>query len=142
MLVQCLGQVPPVIVAKQWDPAGVEQLERHAALESEIVAFTDANAVWAPDALRALVRSFADPDVGYVCGHLDLQRADGTSREGVYWRYELWVRESESRLAGITAGNGAIYAVRREDYRESDPRMGHDLGFPYTLAQNGRRSVY
>jgi hypothetical protein len=53
------------------------------------------------------------------------------------------VRESESRLAGITAGNGAIYAVRREDYRESDdPRMGHDLGFPYTLAQSGRRSVY
>ena len=113
-----------------------------AGLESEIVAFTDANAVWAPDALRALVRSFADPDVGYVCGYLDLQRADGTSREGVYWRYELWVRESESRLAGITAGNGAIYAVRREDYSESDPRMGHDLGFPYTLAQNGRRSVY
>jgi hypothetical protein len=114
-----------------------------AGLESEVVAFTDANALWAPDALRTLVRSFADPEVGYVCGRLELRSADGTNREGVYWRYELWVRESESRLAGITAGNGAIYAVRREDYRESDdPRMGHDLGFPYTLAQSGRRSVY
>ena len=111
-------------------------------LESDVVAFSDANAVWAPDALRKLVRSFADPDVGYVCGRLELQDADGTNREGVYWRYELWLRESESKLAGITAGNGAIYAVRRADYVESDPRMGHDLGFPYTMAQRGRRAVY
>ena len=113
-----------------------------AELESEVVAFSDANATWAPDALRKLVRSFADPDVGYVCGKLELEQPDGTSREPLYWRYELWVRESESALAGITAGNGAIYAVRREDYRESDPRVGHDLGFPYLMAQMGRRPVY
>jgi hypothetical protein len=114
-----------------------------AGLDAEIVAFTDANSLWAPDALRTLVRSFADPDVGYICGRLELQGSDGVNREGVYWRYELWVRESESRLAGITGGNGAIYAIRRRDYRESDdPRMGHDLGLPYTLAQAGRRAVY
>ena len=113
-----------------------------ADLTSEVVAFSDANSTWAPDALRKLVRSFADADVGYVCGRLELERPDGTSREPLYWRYELWVRESESELAGITAGNGAIYAVRREDYRESDPRLGHDLGFPYLMAQHGRRSVY
>ena len=70
------------------------------------------------------------------------EQPDGTSREPLYWRYELWVRESESALAGITAGNGAIYAVRREDYRETDPRLGHDLGFPYLMAQMGRRPVY
>ena len=113
-----------------------------AEAATEVVAFSDANATWAPDALRKLVRSFADSQVGYVCGRLELEQPDGTSREPLYWRYELWVRESESQLAGITAGNGAIYAVRREDYRESDPRLGHDLGFPYLLAQHGRRSVY
>jgi glycosyltransferase involved in cell wall biosynthesis len=113
-----------------------------AEATSEIVAFSDANAIWARDALRKLVRSFADPKVGYVCGRLELERPDGTSREPVYWRYELWIRESESRLGGITAGNGAIYAVRRDDYRESDPRLGHDLGFPYVMAQHGRRAVY
>ena len=114
-----------------------------AGLESEVVAFTDANAVWAPGALRALVRSFADPDVGYVCGSLELESGNGTSREGLYWRYELWLRGSESKLAGITAGNGAIYAVRRSDYVTSDdPRMGHDLGLPYSMAQRGRRAVY
>lgn len=113
-----------------------------AEATSEVVAFSDANTLWAPDALRKLVRSFADPEVGYVCGRLELERPDGSSREPLYWRYELWLRESESRLAGVTAGNGAIYAVRRADYRESDPRLGHDLGFPYLMAQLGRRPVY
>jgi cellulose synthase/poly-beta-1,6-N-acetylglucosamine synthase-like glycosyltransferase len=113
-----------------------------AETDSEIVAFSDANSVWARDALRKLVRSFADPEVGYVCGRLELEQPEGTSREPVYWRYELWVRESESKLGSITGGNGAIYAVRRADYRESDPRLGHDLGFPYLMAQRGRRAVY
>ncbi|MBD0328661.1 MAG: glycosyltransferase family 2 protein [Thermoleophilia bacterium] len=108
----------------------------------EIVAFTDANATWAPDALRALVRTFADPDVAYACGRLQLERADGTNREGAYWRYELWLRESESLLGSITGGNGAIYAVRRDDYAEVDARFGHDLSFPYLMVQRGRRAVY
>jgi cellulose synthase/poly-beta-1,6-N-acetylglucosamine synthase-like glycosyltransferase len=108
----------------------------------EIVAFTDANATWAPDALRRLVASFADPDVAYVCGRLVLEAADGSNREGVYWRYELAQRLAESRLGSITGGNGSIYAVRRADYVEVDPRWGHDLAFPYRMVQAGRRAVY
>jgi cellulose synthase/poly-beta-1,6-N-acetylglucosamine synthase-like glycosyltransferase len=110
--------------------------------KAEILAFSDANATWAPDSLRKLVRSFADPDVAYVCGQLRLQDADGTNREGVYWRYELWLREQESRLGSVTGGNGALYAVRRSDYLEVDPRFGHDLSLPYKLAQQRRRAVY
>jgi cellulose synthase/poly-beta-1,6-N-acetylglucosamine synthase-like glycosyltransferase len=109
---------------------------------AEIVAFSDANALWEPDALRKLVRNLADPDVAYVCGQLRLQEPDGSNREGAYWRYELWVREQESRLGSITGGNGAIYAVRRDDYIEVDPRFGHDLALPYKLTQSGRRAVY
>jgi cellulose synthase/poly-beta-1,6-N-acetylglucosamine synthase-like glycosyltransferase len=108
----------------------------------EIVAFSDANATWAPDALEKLVRPFADPEVAYVCGRLELQAPDGTNREGAYWRYELWLRENESRLGSVTGGNGSIYAVRRADYVEVDPRFGHDLAFPYRMVQRGRRAVY
>jgi cellulose synthase/poly-beta-1,6-N-acetylglucosamine synthase-like glycosyltransferase len=108
----------------------------------EIVAFSDANATWAPDTLRKLVRSFDDPDVAYVCGQVRLERPDGTNREGAYWRYELWLRERESTLGSITGGNGAVYAVRRTAYVEVDPRFGHDLSLPYLMVQRGCRAVY
>jgi len=109
---------------------------------SDVLAFTDANSEWKPDALRALVRNLADGDVGYVCGQLRLETPDGANMEGAYWRYEMWVREQESIASSITAGNGAIYAVRREAYIEDDPKFGHDFGFPYLMEQHGRRAVY
>ena len=55
-----------------------------AATQAEIVAFSDANTLWSPDALRLLVRSFADPTVAYVCGSHCYEGGDGTNREGVY----------------------------------------------------------
>ncbi len=109
---------------------------------SDVVAFSDANATWAPDALRRLVANLADPEVAYVCGRLRLEDAAGSNREGLYWRYELWLREQESRLGSVTGGNGSIYALRRDDYVEVDPRWGHDLAFPYRMVQAGRRAVY
>jgi cellulose synthase/poly-beta-1,6-N-acetylglucosamine synthase-like glycosyltransferase len=110
--------------------------------DAEIVAFSDANSTWAPDALRRLVRNFADPDVAYVCGRLNITNEDGRNKEGVYWRYELALRADESRLDSVTGGNGSIYAVRRSDYVEVDPRFGHDLSLPYLMVQRGRRAVY
>jgi cellulose synthase/poly-beta-1,6-N-acetylglucosamine synthase-like glycosyltransferase len=108
----------------------------------DVLAFTDANTEWRPDALRLLVRNLADDEVGYVCGQLRLESPDGANLEGLYWRYEVWVREQESLASSITAGNGAIYAVRREAYVEDDPKFGHDFGFPYLMEQNGLRAVY
>jgi cellulose synthase/poly-beta-1,6-N-acetylglucosamine synthase-like glycosyltransferase len=110
--------------------------------ESDVVVFSDANCTWAPDALRKLVRSFADPDVAYVCGQLKILGADGGNKEGVYWRYEMVQRSAESQLGSITGGNGSIYALRRSDYVEVDPRFGHDLSLPYLMVQHGRRAVY
>jgi hypothetical protein len=110
--------------------------------EADVVAFSDANATWAPDALRLLVRAFADPDVAYVCGRLVLESADGTNVEGAYWKLETWLREQEAETGSITGGNGSIYAVRRADYVDVDARFGHDLSFPYLMVQRGRRAGY
>jgi glycosyltransferase involved in cell wall biosynthesis len=110
--------------------------------DTEIVAFSDANCTWAPDALRKLVRSFGDPEVAYVCGRLNIQSDDGRNKEGLYWRDELALRANESRLDSVTGGNGSIYALRRGDYVDVDPRFGHDLAFPYLMVQRGRRAVY
>jgi len=115
----------------------------------EVLAFSDANALWRADALRRLVAPFAGETVGYVCGQVRFTRgpdgaaaAGSPNEEGLYWRYEMGMRELESRLGGVTAGNGAIYAVRRQAYLPLGPAGSHDLSFPFMLAKRGWRSVY
>ena len=118
---------------------------QNAAVEQasgEILAFSDANSFWDPSALRALVAALTGGDVGYVCGQVSFEDAAGTNEEGAYWRYEMAVRSLESELDGITAGNGAIYAVRREGYVVAAPTSGHDLCLPSQLSKNGLRAVY
>ncbi len=135
-------------------PRGGKIRAQDAAVErarGEIVAFSDANALWEPGAARELVAAFADPLVGYACGQVrfaapaDAQgnaRAGASNQEGVYWRYEMAVRTRESRLSSITAGNGAIYATRRDSYIVVDPIMGHDLSLPFNMVKRGLRAVY
>jgi cellulose synthase/poly-beta-1,6-N-acetylglucosamine synthase-like glycosyltransferase len=126
-------------------PAGGKVAALNAAAEQatgELLAFSDANSVWATDALIHLVGPFADPGVGYVCGQVRFLDGGGDNLEGAYWRYEMAVREMESALGGVTAGNGAIYAVRRDAYVPLAPSGSHDLSFPFVLAKRGRRSLY
>jgi cellulose synthase/poly-beta-1,6-N-acetylglucosamine synthase-like glycosyltransferase len=113
-----------------------------AAADGEVLAFSDANSVWAPDALRRLVARFVDPKVGYVCGQVRFTAATGDNLEGAYWRYEMAVRQMESDLAGVTAGNGAIYAVRAAAYESLAVSGSHDLSFPFRFAKRGLRSLY
>ena len=118
---------------------------QNAAVErasGEVLAFSDANALWAPDALRRLVAPFGDPAVGYVCGQVRLSADGPGTEEGAYWRYEMAVRRLESGLGGITAGNGAIYATRRDSYLVLDSARGHDLSFPFAMTKRGWRAVY
>ena len=105
----------------------------------ELLAFSDANAMWERDALIHLASSFADPQVGYACGQVRFVNEAGTNQEGLYWRYEMWLREHESALASVTAGNGAIYAVRPDAFLSIE---GHDLALPFNVVKGGRRAVY
>ena len=130
-------------------PRGGKIRAQDAAVQrasGELVAFSDANSSWEPGAARELAGAFADPAVGYACGSVRfVQAASGAqagNQEGVYWAYELAVRALESRLSSITAGNGAIYATRREAYIVVDPIMGHDLSLPFNMVKRGRRAVF
>jgi len=143
-LVERIAAAEPRVKLVRCPRGGKVTAQNHAVplTSGEILAFSDANATWAPDALAKLVRNFADPDVAYVMGQLRLEGAEGDNREGAYWRYEVWLRGQESRLGSVTGGYGSIYAVRRSDYVDVDPRFGHDLAFPYLMVQRGRRAVY
>jgi cellulose synthase/poly-beta-1,6-N-acetylglucosamine synthase-like glycosyltransferase len=108
----------------------------------ELLVFSDANASWQHDALKRLLDGFADPAVGYACGDVTFTDDGGTNQEGLYWRYEMWLRRMESGLSSVTSGNGAIYATRREAYLRVDPLAGHDLSFPFNMVKRGWRAIY
>jgi glycosyltransferase involved in cell wall biosynthesis len=143
-VVEEISRREPRVRLLRCERGGKVAAQNRAVAESsaEIVAFSDANAIWEPDALRKLVYNFADPDVAYACGRVNLISSDGTNREGVYWRFETWLRAQESVLGSLTGGYGPIYALRRSDYVDVDPRFGHDLALPYLMVQRGRRAVY
>jgi hypothetical protein len=131
-----------VVLELEW---GGKVRAQDAAVErarGTLLAFSDANALWEPGALRALMAPFADPSVGFACGQVRFVNDGGTNQEGLYWRYEMAIRARESQLQSVTAGNGAIYAVRPEAYLRVDPVMGHDLSLPFNLVKRGWRAVY
>jgi cellulose synthase/poly-beta-1,6-N-acetylglucosamine synthase-like glycosyltransferase len=84
-------------------------------LRGEIVILSDANTLTESDAARKLVRWFADPAVGIVCGRLVLTESfSGRNTDSIYWRYETFIKRSEGKLGALLGANGAIYAIRRQ----------------------------
>jgi cellulose synthase/poly-beta-1,6-N-acetylglucosamine synthase-like glycosyltransferase len=122
---------------------GVQNRVANAAA-GEILVFSDANALYRPDAIRKLVRNFSDPDVGGVCGQLDyvVDNEGAGNSERTYWRYEKFIKRRESELSSVVGANGSIYAVRRSDYVQLDEDMISDFVEPLALVRSGKRVVY
>jgi cellulose synthase/poly-beta-1,6-N-acetylglucosamine synthase-like glycosyltransferase len=83
-------------------------------VRGEVVVFSDANNFYEPTALRRLVAAFADPEVGATTGAKTVRR-DGSAgnSEGLYWRYESFIKRKETRLGSCIGAAGEIFAVRR-----------------------------
>lgn len=92
-----------------------------SADDADIVVMSDANTLFAPDALRHLVKHFQDEKIGCVSGELSLEKEGGVSGEGLYWKYEGWIKRSESRLGFLIGCNGAIFALRRALFEPLPP---------------------
>ena len=114
-------------------------------LRGEIVVFSDVTSELESGALRTLVRSFADPNVGCVSGLYRLTRGN-TLRdegEGVYWIYETFLKRQESRLHSILGAHGAFYAIRRSLFHElRDSSINDDYLIPMSIVARGFRAVY
>ena len=121
------------------------QNETQELCNAEILVMTDANSIFDPKAVRELVSYFADPDIAYVSGQLRYVNSDDNNTansEGFYWKLDLMCRSIESKFQTITAGNGAIYAVRNKDYRKIPSIECHDSSFPIIYALEKKRAVY
>ncbi len=110
----------------------------------DVLVFSDAATLFAPDAVREMVQHFADPRVGVVCGALQFQAsAESRQTEGLYWRYESLLRLMESRIGVTLTASGAIYALRRECFVPlSADTLVEDLVVPMTARRLGFRVLY
>jgi cellulose synthase/poly-beta-1,6-N-acetylglucosamine synthase-like glycosyltransferase len=114
--------------------------------KGDILIFSDANALYQPDAVRWLVSHFCDSTIGYVVGnarYLDGEdRVSSADSEGLYWKIESWLKERESNFGSVVGGDGALYAIRRELYEQLRPTDINDLLHPLQIIVKGYRGVY
>ncbi len=111
----------------------------------EIVVFSDANNLYAPDALRELVAPFVDSTVGAVSGAKHILKGDGAlgESEGLYWKYESFIKKQETRLGCTTGVAGEILALRRDLWEAApDGIINDDFYLAMRLVQRGFRVVY
>jgi len=111
----------------------------------EIIVFSDANSIYAPDAVRQLAANFNDPQVGYVSGKMIYVNPDGSPvGEGcsAYMRYENALRAAETRIGSIVGVDGGIDAVRKELYVPMKADQLPDFVLPLRVVQAGFRVVY
>lgn len=123
-------------------PEVLNRLVREAS--GEIVVFSDANTFMDRGAVRSMAFRFSDPRVGCVCGELRLTSRRSVSQpEGLYWRYEVFLKFLESRLGLLLGANGGVYAIRRELFSPL-PRQGvsDDFLVPMRIRGAGYRVIY
>lgn len=120
------------------------QNEAAKLVKSEILVMTDANSMINKDAIKELVSSFSSDDIAYVTGRLCYSNANDNNTsdsENTYWDLETKIRDIESRLQTITAGNGALYACKTKEYYDFEPIKCHDSSMPLYYALKGKRAI-
>ncbi|HEY7547533.1 MAG TPA: glycosyltransferase family 2 protein [Blastocatellia bacterium] len=145
-------------IVRSWAERGVilhRQSERHGktiaqnrAAEiatGEILVFSDATTMYERDALKKVVRNFADPQVGCVGGQLIYaDRSKTVVGRGCrsYWGYEKFIRECESRTGSLIGVSGCFYAVSRAVFTPLDRDMTSDFVIASDIYLKGLRTVY
>jgi len=113
--------------------------------KGNILVFSDANSLYATDALNKLVQNFSDPNVGYVTGKMLYTNSDGTTiGDGCtnYMKYENLLRHFETKLGSIVGVDGGIDAVRKALYQPMNPDQLPDFVLPLKVVEQGYRVVY
>ena len=113
-----------------------------AATDADIIVFTDAGTLLPKDALIHLLRPFRDPTIGAVSSVDRFITADGTVQgEGAYVRYEMWLRDLETRFYSLVGLSGSFFAARRTVCQRWDNRVQSDFGTALSCVQQGMRAV-
>lgn len=117
-----------------------------ALCRSEILVFCDVRQRLDREAIARLLENFADEKVGVVSGELHLEEPVdrvGAGGVGAYWRYEKWIRKSESAAGSVPGATGALYAIRRSLVRPiPSSTLLDDVAIPMQAVMQGWRCVF
>ena len=133
---------------EQWLGKTAAQNLAAACATGEIIFFTDATALLSPNSLRAMVRHFADPQVGCVTGWISWGKSAVSSDPSIAAglkgrnRYEEEVRNRQAQAFSLFGATGCIYAVRRSLYIPLAEDQVSDLVLPLLLLECGYRTVH
>lgn len=109
---------------------------------SEVIVLSDATTFLEPDAITKIVANFSDPTIGCVSGQDRVMTIEGNSQgEGAYVRYEMALRELESRVGSLVGVSGSFFATRKTICDGWISNMSSDFYLPIIAAMRGYRSV-
>ena len=113
-----------------------------ATTNADVIVFTDTGTILPQDALIPLLDAFRDPEVGAVSSVDRFITVDGTLQgEGAYVRYEMWLRDLETRFNSLVGLSGSFFAARSSVCRGWDNRVPSDFGTALSCAQLGLRAI-
>jgi len=123
--------------------AAINRALPHAT--GEIIVFSDANNHYQADTILNLVRPFADPEVGATTGAKSIAKGDGSlgASEGLYWKYESFIKKQESRSGSCTSAAGEVLAIRKNLYSPPpDHVINDDFYIAMHVIRKGYRLIY
>lgn len=117
-----------------------------AHARGDVLVFSDANSMYHPQALRALARPFADPEVGGVAGNqvYTSKKSESLSGDGEqsYWSFDRKMKQSQSKSGNAISATGAIYAIRRSLFRGVPVGVTDDFAVSTDVIAQGYRLVF
>jgi glycosyltransferase involved in cell wall biosynthesis len=144
-------------ICRSFEPIGVyyfrsETRRGKSALQNELVArargeilvFTDADCLLPLNALSVIAQNFASKEVALVTNCATILNPDETGivkSEGIYWKYEKWLRDEESARGLLAMASGSLFAMRRSLWKRLDPNVGDDFALPLRVAKAGYRNI-
>jgi cellulose synthase/poly-beta-1,6-N-acetylglucosamine synthase-like glycosyltransferase len=110
----------------------------------ELIIFSDANAIYDKNSIKELVKYFQDPEIGYVMGAAlyNVEKDPSSKSEGLYWKFELFVKKLETTFYSVVGGDGAIYAIRKELFWKLDKDDINDFVNPLQIVSKDFRGVF
>ncbi|MCF7741303.1 MAG: glycosyltransferase family 2 protein [Candidatus Marinimicrobia bacterium] len=114
-------------------------------IDSEIVVFSDANTFYKKDAIKKMVNNYQNKEVGCVIGQLKLTQTNSTNTskgEGLYWKYEHFLKKLESKIGEVLVGNGGIFSARRKLLQNLIDDIPNDFQIPMDIGYQGYKIIY